>query len=124
MAVALRDQASNIATLQGCNVAYKGEAPLRDVLATRRPSWVPPDRLLLRQGDVTTTSQLRRNPVSSADDRRRLTVRLPERLADHLEKAAAADRRSVNGYLTVLLEQALPSIPEQSTLDVDLSRTA
>jgi len=39
-------------------------------------------------------------------------------LANRLERAAAADRRSVNAYLTLLLEQVLPEDPQQAAFDL------
>jgi hypothetical protein len=56
--------------------------------------------------------------VAGAEDKRRVSLRLPEHLADRLERAAATDRRSVNAYLTLLLEHVLPEDPQQAAFDL------
>lgn len=40
-------------------------------------------------------------------DEKKLTVRLPDELHERIAKAAKADRRSVNGQIVKLLEEAL-----------------
>lgn len=53
-----------------------------------------------------------------AAERRRIGVRLPDEIHDRLAAAAAADHRSINAYLTVLLDRVLPAAEEQTELDL------
>lgn len=50
---------------------------------------------------------------------KRLTVRLDVNLYQRLVVAAQADKRSVNGYLSVLLDRELPDDPAQGVLDLE-----
>lgn len=55
----------------------------------------------------------------AVEGQRRLTVRIPEHIAVRLEAAAAADSRSMNGYLSVLLDRALPLVQEQAAFEFE-----